>query len=140
MDGKMTLWDFLGPENESGRENLIQRWARKAKLSNRDRALLNSKLDFLERLGFDLAHGTKLLAGPVKKRGHIYKLVVHGDVMLRPMLCKGPPERQTDAVTLLEGAIEKDWKLHPPEAVDRAAENRLEIERDASRRGLHERF
>jgi hypothetical protein len=136
MDGKTTVWDFLGPD----RENLIQRWARKVKLSHRDRALLNSKLDFLERMGFDLAHGTKLLGGPVNKQGHIYKLVVHGDVMLRPMLCKGPPEHRLDEVTLLEGAIEKDWKYHPPDAPERAAKNRLEIERDGRRRGAHERF
>jgi hypothetical protein len=136
MDGKTTVWDFLGPD----RENLIQRWARKVKLSHRDRALLNSKLDILERIGFELAHGTKMLAGQVNKQRHIYKLVVHGDVMLRPMLCKGPPEHCSDEVTLLEGAIEKDWKYHPPDAPERAARNRLEIERDSRRRGTHERF
>ena len=136
MEGKTTVWDFLGPD----REKLIQRWARKVKLSHRDRALLNSKLDFLERMGFDLAHGTKLLGGPVNKQGHIYKLVVHGDVMLRPMLCKGPPEHRSDEVTLLEGAIEKDWKYNPPDAPERAARNRLEIELDGRRRGAHERF
>jgi len=136
MDGKTTVWDFLGPD----RENLIQRWARKVKLSHRDRALLNSKLDILERIGFDLALGTKMLAGQVNMQRHIYKLVVHGDVMLRPMLCKGPPEHRSDEVTLLEGAIERDWKYHPPDAPERAAKNRLEIERDSRRRGTHERF
>jgi hypothetical protein len=138
MDGKTTLWDFLG--SDPGRENLIQRWARKAKLSHRDRGLLNAKLDFLERMGFDLVHGTRLLAGPVNKQRHIYKLVAHGDVMLRPMLCKGPPEHRSGEVTLLEGAIEKDWELHPPDAAERATKNRLEIDRDGRRRGAHERF
>jgi hypothetical protein len=136
MDVKTALWDFLGPD----RENLIQRWAKKQKLSNRDRGALNSRLDLLERIGFETAHETKMLGGPVNKQRHIYKLVAHGDVMLRPMLCKGPPQHRVDEVTLLEGAIEKDWKLHPPNAPERAENNRLAIERDASRRGPHERF
>jgi hypothetical protein len=136
MDGKTTLWDFLGTDGE----NLLRRWAKKEKLSHRDRALLNSKLDFLERIGFELAHGTKMLAGPVNKQAHIYKLVVHGGVMLRPMLCKGPPEHRSDEVTLLEGAIEKDRRLHPPDAAERAANNRSEIEQDGRRKGAHERF
>ena len=136
MDVRITLWDFLGPD----RENLIQRWANKQKLSHRDRGLLNGKLDLLERLGFETAHGSKWLCGPVPRQRHIYKLVIHGDVMLRPMLCKGPPERQSNEVTMLEGAIEKDWKLHPPDAAERAEDNRVEIEKDDSRRGPHERF
>lgn len=136
----MILWDFLGPETDGSRENLIQRWARKEKLSNRDRGHLNSKLDFLEQMGFDLAHGNRTIVGPVNKQRHIYKLVVHGDVMLRPMLCKGPPESRSGEMTLLEGAIEKGWKLHPADAAERAERNRLEIERDCHRRGSHERF
>ena len=117
----MILWDFLGPETDGSRENLIQRWARKEKLSNRD-------------------HGNRTIVGPVNKQRHIYKLVVHGDVMLRPMLCKGPPESRSGEMTLLEGAIEKGWKLHPADAAERAERNRLEIERDCHRRGSHERF
>jgi hypothetical protein len=56
------------------------------------------------------------------------------------MICKGPPPDRVDEVTLLEGAIEKDWKLHPPDAAERAEKNRLALVNDACRRGPHERF
>lgn len=137
MDLKLTLWDFLGSD---GGDNQIQRWAKREKLSQRDRALLNSKLDFLERVGFRLAQGTKLLAGPVNKQRHIYKLVAHGDVMLRPMLSKGPPPSKESEATLLVGAIERDWKLDPENAAERAESNRQAIESGDARRGPHERF
>ncbi len=47
----------------------------------------------------------KLLAGPIKKTRHIYKLIIHADVMLRPMLCKGPFLMDAE-FTLLAGAKE----------------------------------
>jgi hypothetical protein len=136
MKVAVTLWDFLGPD----RENLIQRWANKERLSQRDRALLNQKFDFLERVGVDLALATKMLAGPVNKQRHIYKLVAHGDLMLRPMVCKGPPQDRRSEVTLLEGAVEKDRNLHPENAPERAEQNRQVISKDGQRRGPHERF
>ena len=64
---------------------MILRWVEDEKLTVRDRASLNQKLDRLSQIPFALAIGTRLLAGPICK--HIYKLVIHADVMLRPMLC-----------------------------------------------------
>ena len=96
----LKLWDFLS--SAPRRENLILRWVSDEKLTKRDRAILNQKLKRLCQIDFELAVGTKLLAGPIYK--HIYKLVIHGDVMLRPMLCRGPIDPHTE-YTLLLGAI-----------------------------------
>jgi hypothetical protein len=127
-----TLWDFLTPRNE----NVILRWVRNEKLTVRDRAMLNQKLDRLRQIDFKLAIETRFLAGPIHK--HIYKLVIHGDVMLRPMLCRGPLDVERE-YTLLLGAVETGGKL-PFGSKERAAENRETILRDPSRRCHHVRI
>jgi hypothetical protein len=96
---------------------------------------LNQKLDMLALNGMDLA--PHLLAGPIKRTGHIYKLVIHADVMLRPMLCKGPFEMDQE-FTLLLGAIEKQSKLVPDPAY--AVENREILLKDRKRRIPHARY
>ena len=125
------MWDFKGRSR-----NEILAWAQE--LSHRDRAALNQKLDFLEKLDFDQALSLKLLAGPVRGSGHILKLRAAADSALRPLLCRGPqaPFRE---YTLLKGAVERDWKLHPAGALERAIENRKIIQEDESRRTKHER-
>ena len=127
------IFDFLS----DGGENLIRRWADGEALSRRDRAILNQKLDRLAQMDFDLARGTKLLAGPV--HAHIYKLRVFGDVMLRPMLCKGPlrPDRE---YTVPVGAVERDGKLRPAHCKVTAAANRVLVGKYPHRRGPHEQF
>ena len=70
--------------------------------------MLNQKRRRLAQIDYDLAIDTKLLAGPIYKK--IYKLVIHGDVMLRPMLCRGPVNNDQE-YTFLIGATERDWKL-----------------------------
>jgi len=137
---RMMIWDFLSPPPR--RENLIQRWAREDRLTVRDRARLNQKLDRLQQLEFDLAIHLHLLAGPVRKQRHIYKLVVYGDVMLRPMLCRGPlPEEMHLAYTLLLGAVEVGNRLQPDNAPAVAEERRQAVlEKPRERRQLHERF
>jgi hypothetical protein len=131
---EIMLWVFLSPRPRS--ENLILRWVRDERLTTRDRAMLNQKLDRLRQLDYDLAIGTKLLAGPIYK--HIYKLIIHGDVMLRPLLCRGPIDSEAE-YTLLLGAIEKGGKL-PKGAPQQAEENRLVVLSDPSRRAKHERI
>jgi hypothetical protein len=128
----LRLWDFLSPPPRC--ENLILRWVHDEKLTKQDRAKLNQRLDRLCQLDFRLAVGTKLLAGPIYE--HIYKLVIHGNVMLRPMLCRGPIA-PTSEYTLLLGAIERNGKL-PKNALKDAAQNRLAVLKDPTRRGPHE--
>jgi hypothetical protein len=89
-------------------------------------------------MDFDLALGTKLLAGPIQKQRHIYKLVIHSSVMLRPLLCRGPLQMALE-YTLLMGAIERNWRL-PAGALQQAEANRLIILADPSRRVKHERI
>jgi hypothetical protein len=131
---EFTLWDFVSARGE----NMILRWAKDVRLTTRDRAVLNQKLDRLRQMDFDLAIGTKLLAGPVEKQRHIYKLVIHGDVMLRPLLCRGPIDPETE-YTLLLGAIEKGGRL-PKAAPQQANDNRITVLDDPSRRTSHERI
>jgi hypothetical protein len=134
----MKLWNFRRPLHLD--EMAI--WAGEVKLTHRDRARLNSKLDMLERIGFEQAHGLDFLAGPLKGQRHIYKLVIHSDRMLRPMLCLGPIDNSQE-MTLLCGAIEKDWTLHPANAPERAESNRLDLldkDKQPPWRVDHERF
>ena len=87
-------------------------------------------------MDFELAINTKLLAGP--SHTHVYKLVIHGDVMLRPMLCKGPINNDTE-YTLLRGAVEIGGEL-PNGAPEQAEEHREIIISNPNRRCSHERI
>ncbi len=127
----MELWDF-----RNGDRNEIFAWAQR--LSKRDRAALNQKLDLLERLDFEQAIGLKLLAGPIQHSGHILKLRASGDHALRPLLCRGP-HVPLHEYTLLKGAKELDRKLEPPGVLDTAIENRSHVRKDKERRVKHER-
>ncbi|MFZ0392863.1 MAG: hypothetical protein WBX09_15490 [Terracidiphilus sp.] len=120
------LYDFI---DEAG-ESIILSW--RNGLTSRSKAQLDSKLHMLEVSGPSL--GPKLLAGPIKKTGHIYKLIIHADVMLRPMLCKGPFQMETE-FTLLVGAKEIQGKLIPGPEV--ALENRAILRKNSRRRKPH---
>ena len=129
----MRLWDFLSARGE----NVILRWVKDERLTMRSRAVLNQKLERLCQMDFDLAIGTRLLAGPIYK--HVYKLVIHSDVMLRPMLCRGPVENDSE-YTLLLGAIEMGGKL-PLGSKEQAEENRnIVLANPETRRREHERI
>lgn len=133
------LWDYLhGP----GR-NEMQAWAKKERLGVRERAQLNQKLDMLSRIGFDEACHLECLAGTTGEFNQIYKLVVKSQRMLRPMLCRGPLNLKAE-ITLLCGAIEKDFALQPAAVEERADRNRRQVVADSAagmtRRVTHERF
>ena len=126
------LWDFL----DERQENVILQWVKDDHLTKRDRAALNQKINRLAQMDYDLAIQTKLLAGPIYK--HVYKLVIHGDVMLRPMLCRGPI-LNTGEYTFLIGAVETGGRL--PAGVKEKAENRrLVVVNDQRRRVQHEQI
>ena len=97
-----------------GDESALGRWLRVQDIPARDRGQLKQKMDMLAQNGMELHPG--LLAGPIaskrkpKMQSHIYKLIVHGQRMLRPMLCRGPIDMDGE-FTLLSGAIEKDGIL-----------------------------
>jgi hypothetical protein len=116
------LWDYL----RSRERNEMRVWANEVNLQKRDRAQLNQKLDMLHRLGFEMARQMHFLAGTSGDHNSIFKLVVHSERMLRPMLCRGPFDMPGE-VTLLCGAIEKDRKLIPPDAADAAERHRRSV-------------
>ena len=121
-----SLYDFVDDADKS----VIASW--RDGLTVRSKAQLDHKLHMLEISGSNLP--PKLLAGPIKKTGHIYKLIIHADVMLRPMLCKGPFEMDTE-FTLLIGAKEIQGKLIPgPET---ALANRAILLTNRRRRKAH---
>lgn len=126
MKVAFSLYDFVSEDGES----IIAIW--RSTLTTRSMAQLDSKLHMLEISGPNL--GPKLLAGPIKKTGHIYKLKIHADVMLRPMLCRGPFEMDTE-FTLLTGAKEIQGKLIPGPEV--ALANRAILLADSRRRKPH---
>jgi hypothetical protein len=125
-------WNLYDFTNERG-ESILQEWIERERLSRRDVGQLRQKLDMLIIAGPALP--PKLLAGPIYK--HIYKLIIHGDRMLRPFLCKGPFNMETE-FTLLLGAIEADRELdHDPKE---AESNRIILLGDPARRRNHERY
>jgi hypothetical protein len=130
---RYALFDFSTPRQES----IISNWANAEKLSKKDRAKLNQRLDRLKQIDFELAIGSRLLNGPVKKE--IYKLIAHGQVMMRPMLCRGPFDKDKE-YTLLLGAIERNFKLEPSTCLSDATTNRDILVKDKSRRIDHVRL
>ena len=133
------LWDYLHGVDR----NEMQLWAEREKLGVRERAQLNQKLDMLAVIGFDTAWQLKFVAGTSGNYNHIYKLIVKSQRMLRPMLCRGPRDMRAE-ITLLCGAIEKDFELHPAGAASQPDKYRLQLETDLklghNRRVEHERF
>jgi hypothetical protein len=125
------VYDFLDANGRS----VIAQWIKKSKIITRDIGQLNQKLDMLRLNGFDLH--PNLLAGPIKKQKQIYKLVIHGQRMLRPMLCKGPFQMDSE-FTLLLGAIEVNFVLdNDPQD---ATANREILLRNSGRRKLNVRY
>ena len=114
-------------------ENIIREWLRREKVQRSQIAVFEAKLDIFERGGPDLSPGL-ISSGPVAKDIFKMKIKGHkGHVQLRPMLCYGPFSPSAE-ITLLVGAIEKDFKLIPPKCIADAQENRRILIADPSRR------
>lgn len=123
------LYDYIDARNI----NDFQKWTQC--LESRYRAMLNRKLKALEdETERGLLPG--LIDGPLKGHPHIYKLRLGGRVRLRPMLCKGPVNNDTE-LTLLIGATERDSKFDPINAPVLAVARRDEIINDIKRRCKH---
>lgn len=104
---------------------MIGEWVRG--LSTTDRAKFKQKVKALSEMEYELALGTKLLQGPIYQ--HIYKLKIHGQIMMRPLLCRGPFDNDSE-YTLLVGAKEVNFKLVPLEAPAEAERNRQRVIED----------
>lgn len=117
------VYDFADVAGSS----VITAW--RSGLTPRSKAQFDQKVNMLASAGMDLP--PKLLAGPINKTGHIYKLIIHADVMLRPMLCKGPFAMDSE-FTLLVGAREVQGVLIPQPSV--ALQNREILIKNPKRR------
>jgi hypothetical protein len=127
-----SIFEFL----DDSEDRILAVWFKRERVQKKARILFDQKVDLLEMYGPDLPAG--LLAGPVD--GHIYKLKVRAQgVQLRPHLCKGPLNNETE-YTFLCGAIEWDGELDPLNVADRAEINRQVILGDRLRRAPYERF
>jgi hypothetical protein len=126
------MWKLYDYFNERG-VNEIAEWTRP--LEKTQRTKLRLRFDMLAQYGMDLL--PQLLAGTGVP--HIYKLKVHGNVQLRPMLCRGPIDNDAE-FTILLGAVEVNWVLDPRDAAELAAQIREEIILHPLRRIEHERI
>jgi hypothetical protein len=131
------IYEFLNVR----RKSVIGRWLEDERLSSRDRGALRAKTDMLARVEPELIGA--VLAGPIKSktdpRGpkHVYKMVIHADRMLRPMLCKGPIDNDGE-FTFLLGALEiGDKEDHDAAEAER---NRQIVIADQSRRERNGRY
>jgi hypothetical protein len=113
------LWDAT---TESG-VNVVREWTRR--LEKPHRAKLNQKLDMIQRFEFAQMRSSKILHGPIKKTGHIYKLRAQSNVAMRPLLCKGPIDMNRE-YTLLLGSFEEGGVL-PMSDIRKAQDNRAAI-------------
>jgi|SRR5271157_694229 len=113
------------------RKNIIVEWLKNEAVPPDQIAVFQEKIDALERSGPDMVPG--FIWGPVAK--DIYKMKIKGNKgwkQLRPMCCRGPFE--LNAYTVLVGAIEKDGRLDPRDAVARAQSNLQKLKNDPTRR------
>jgi hypothetical protein len=125
------IWEFLA----GGSRRVIRTWIDRERISVRERAKLDVSLDRLRTLDFALV-SKKLMAGPLKGT-KVYKLRLRCENReLRPMLCRGPVGSPLD-YTLLEGAIEVGPGLKPPDAEQRADENRVILIERPQWRGIY---
>jgi hypothetical protein len=127
------VWEFL----RDGKHHVIQEWLKDSTVSSRDRAKLDFCLERLRTLDLGLI-STKMLAGPLRGGTKLYKLRIRcQNRELRPLLCRGPVG-EPDDYTLLQGAIEVgDHRTNPPNAEDRAAQNRETLIRNPKWRELY---
>lgn len=124
-----TIYDYLSSKGI----NEVAEWTRG--LQKIQRKKLKAKIIMLSLAGSELP--PQLLAGTGIP--HIYKLKVQGNPKLRPMLCKGPVDNDSE-FTLLVGAKEIQDEYEPIDAIDQARNKRVEIIQNPLRRCLHERI
>jgi hypothetical protein len=118
-----TIWDYVS----TGGRNEIESWV--APLSKRDQGALVQRLIQLRQSDRQTALDSRLIAGPLRGQGNLYKLKARGDCQLRPHLCTGPRRHESE-YTMLAGAVEKGGKLIPEDVDVRAVKRRSELERN----------
>lgn len=123
-----TLFDYIDAHGA----NDFAAWSRE--LQKPQRAKLNAKIDMLRMYGEELVPHV-LTDTPVPG---IRKLRVKGNVQLRPLLCRGPHNSDSE-YTFLMGATERDGDFDPLDAPETADARRAAVAGDIRRRCDHER-
>src|SRR5690349_13629438 len=107
-------WNIYEYIDERG-TGAVESWIRRDRLQRQAVALLDQKLMLLASAGPELPPGLLAHLG-----GGFLKLKVRAvGVQLRPILCEGPITNDTE-FTILIGAVERDGKLQPNDARERA--------------------
>jgi hypothetical protein len=102
-------------------ENVIKEWLATKKVPTEQIAAFQDKIDTLERSGPDMVPGF-ISETPVAK--DVYKMKIKGNkgrMQLRPFCCRGPFGNRE--YTVLVGAVEKDGRLVPADAKQRAQDH-----------------
>lgn len=129
-DFSFLLFDYV----DSLGANKFSKWSRK--LQKTQKAKLNEKLDLLQIKGTDLPDGLLTDSGVP---GILKLRIKAGNVQLRPLLCKGPINNDTE-FTLLLGAKEIGNCYCPDDAPNIAKANKDQIVSDQNRRVAHEKI
>lgn len=114
------------------RDNIIKAWLKDQSVQQKQVAAFQEKIDTLEQSGPEMVPGFISETSVAKD---IYKMKIKGNKglkQLRPMCCRGPFGEKE--YTVLVGAIEKDNKLIPSNAKERAQANLSALKEDPTRR------
>jgi hypothetical protein len=103
------IWVFIEPDGT----NEFYKW--REKMPPKQVAKMDDRITKLSQSGLQLL---PLILAPVKNSG-LYKLKVHGNPQLRPLLTRGPLDNNSE-FTLLQGAREISSQFDPLNAVDLA--------------------
>jgi hypothetical protein len=107
-------------------DRVITDWSRE----KRQRRGLKARLVMLAQVDRDQAVGSLIFKTEAEG---IYYAKIRGNVALRPRLCLGPRNTDTE-VTFLQRATEVNFKITPSDADARALIRMREVEADDSRR------
>lgn len=121
-----TIWVFIEPDGT----NEFYNW--RAKMPSRQVAKMDDKITKLSQVGLDLLPET---LAPVYNTG-LLKLKIHGNPQLRPLLCRGPHNANSE-FTLLQGAKEVSSKFKPANAVDMALIKKQRLAADINLRSVY---
>jgi hypothetical protein len=96
----------------------------------RQRVALKVRLQMLEQVDRNQAVGSLIFKTDTEG---IYYAKIRGNVALRPRLCLGPVNADSE-VTFLQRATEKNFKVFPKDACQRALSRMREVQVDDSKR------
>jgi hypothetical protein len=128
----MSQWKVYFYLEGMRRDNCIRAWLESERVSIAQIAAFQDKIDTLEVSGPQMVPGF-ISETPVAK--DIYKMKIKGNKgmkQLRPMCCRGP--FGPSEFTILFGAVERDGKLIPGDAKERAQKNLMALKADPTRR------